>query len=202
MTRRCARTASRIATVASAHSIRMSRFVSASRVGLTYLSPMRFQTSVSSKSDSQELAHRADPAQLRHVQDAVAQAQIGAHGSEDPALLGGEDIGRGPADIDGEDPGLQALGRQLEDPGEAGRGGQHRRAHPFPQPVVARGLRHDVVHEELLDGVPGGLVVLHVAAGPDVRHRVVQRSDRGAPRERAPPRGGCRRRSEAFSPAD
>ncbi len=90
------------------------------------------------------------------MQGAVAHAVVGADGAVEAPRGDAEDVGGRAADVHREYVLAQMLRRGPHLQPDGRRGGQHRGSRPAQQVGVARGARHDVLHEQLVDDLTGG----------------------------------------------
>ena len=90
----------------------------------------------------------------QHVGDTIGHAEIGTDRAIEHVVEDAEHIGRRPADIHADDVDLLLAGNSLHDLAHRPGRRHNRRAGPVHQLAVARGLRHDVFEEEIVNDVP------------------------------------------------
>ncbi len=120
------------------------------------------------------VGHRQPPQDVvgpgfgQHVRDAVAHAEVGAHGAVEHAAEDAEYVCGGAADVHADEVDPFSLRYAFHDAADSRRGGHDGGAGPLHEFFVAGGVGHDVLEEELLDVLAGRAEIFLLEAGPDV----------------------------------
>ena len=105
---------------------------------------------------------------LHDVADAVAHPEVRGDAPDEPGVHHRVDVGRGPAEPDADGVLLECVGDELDSHPLASRGRHDVDIRPLHQPRIARGVAHDVLHEQLVNRLPRRLGVLDLQDRPEV----------------------------------